>query len=168
MPQDRIIAGAAEDACGLNERASILGELHQFERAMTVDSLSEAIRLLESDCFDDLTAEHIRQVGEYRPIQVGEERFFERAWSRGKEVAAALGFAQYVGPEAVREDLVRLLENLAEYRGTWVEKRVPPCGGTTRSGQRGARGGGPGAATSASPRACRGTPPRRREPGQRC
>lgn len=113
MPQERNVAGAAKDACEPGERSSILGELHEFERAMTVASLSEAVRLLESDCFDDLTAEHIREVGEYRPIQLGDERFFEKAWSRGKEVAAALGFAQYLGPEAVREDLARLLENLA-------------------------------------------------------
>jgi hypothetical protein len=80
---------------------------------MTVASLSEAIRLLESDCFDDLTAEQIWEVGEYRPIQLGDRCFFEKAWSRGKEVAAALGLAQHLGPEAVREDLVRLLETLA-------------------------------------------------------
>ncbi len=51
-------------------------------------------------------------MGEYRPIQLGEERFFEKAWSRGKEVAAALGFAQHLGPETVREDLVDLRASL--------------------------------------------------------
>ena len=65
----------------------MLAELHSFERALTEASLSEAIRLLESDRFEELTAAHIRDVGEYRPIQLGEERFFEKAWSRGKEVA---------------------------------------------------------------------------------
>jgi hypothetical protein len=95
-----------------SKRASMLAELHKFERALTVASLSEAIRLLESDRFEELTAAQIREVGEYRPIQLGEERFFEKAWSRGKEVAAALGFAQHLGTEAVRKDLVGLRASL--------------------------------------------------------
>ena len=77
MLAEGIVAGAAEDAHGVNEPASLLEELRRFEQAMTVASLSEAIRLLESDCFDDPTAEHIREVGEYRPIQLGDKRFFE-------------------------------------------------------------------------------------------
>ena len=95
-----------------SKRALMLAELHKFERALTVASLSEAIRLLESDRFEELTAAQIREVGEYRPIQLGEERFFERAWTRGKEVAAALGFAQHLGREAVREDLLGLRASL--------------------------------------------------------
>lgn len=95
-----------------SKRASMLAELHGFERALTVASLSEAIRLLESDRFEELTAADIREVGEYRPIQLGEERFFEKAWSRGKEVAAALGLAQHLGPETVREDLLGLRASL--------------------------------------------------------
>jgi hypothetical protein len=100
------------------KRASMLGELHEFERAFTVASLSEAIRLLESDRFEELTAAQIREVGEYRPIQLGEERFFEKAWSRGKEVAAALGFAQHLGPETVRKDLLGLRATLLGADGT--------------------------------------------------
>ena len=95
-----------------SKRASMLAELHGFERALNVASLSEAIRLLESDRFEELTAAHIREVGEYRPIQLGEERFFEKAWSRGKEVAAALGFAQHLGPKTVRQDLMDLRDSL--------------------------------------------------------
>jgi hypothetical protein len=93
-------------------RASLLAELHEFERGLNVASLSEAIRLLESELFDDLTAAQIREVGEYRPIQLGEERFFDKAWTRGKEVAAALGFARHLGPEAVRKDLLGLRASL--------------------------------------------------------
>ena len=95
-----------------SKRVSMLAELHKFERALTVASLSEAIRLLESDRFVELTSAHIREVGEYRPIQLGEERFFEKAWTRGKEVAAALGFAQHLGPEPVRKDLLDLRGSL--------------------------------------------------------
>jgi hypothetical protein len=95
-----------------SKRASMLAELHKFERALTVASLSGAIRLLESDCFEELSDAQIREVGEYRPIELGEERFFEKAWSRGKEVAAALGLARHLGPEAVRKDLVGLRASL--------------------------------------------------------
>jgi hypothetical protein len=94
------------------KRASMLDELHKLERVLSVASLSEVIRLLESERFEELTAAQIREVGEYRPIELGEERFFEKAWSRGKEVAAALGFAQQLGREAVRKDLVRLRSSL--------------------------------------------------------
>lgn len=90
----------------------MLAELHQCERALTVASLSETIRLLESDRFEELTAAQIREVGEYRPIRLGEERFFEKAWTRGKEVAAALGFAQQLGPAPVRKDLLDLRGSL--------------------------------------------------------
>ena len=95
-----------------SNRASMLAELHKLERVLSVASLSEVIRLLESERFEELTAAQIREVGEYRPIEFGEERFFEKAWSRGKEVAAALGFAQHLGPETVREDLVGLRASL--------------------------------------------------------
>jgi len=39
-------------------------------------------------------------------------RFFERAWSRSKAAAAALGFALLLGTEAVREDLLALAGSL--------------------------------------------------------
>jgi len=94
------------------KRASMLDELHKFERVLSLASLSEVIRLLESERFEELTAAQIREVGEYRAIELGEERFFEKAWSRGKEVAAALGFAQHLGREAVRKDLVGLRSSL--------------------------------------------------------
>ena len=94
------------------KRALMLAELHKFERLLSVASLSEAIRLLESERFEELTAAQIREVGEYRPIELGEERFFEKAWSRGKEVAAALGLAQQLGREAVWKDLVGLRSSL--------------------------------------------------------
>jgi hypothetical protein len=96
-----------------SRRASMLVELHQLERALTVASLSEAIRLLESDRFEELTDAQIREVAEYRPIRLGGERFFEKAWTRGKEVAAALGFARQLGPEAVRKDLLGLQASLS-------------------------------------------------------
>lgn len=83
-------------------------ELREFERTLSERSLTEALRLLDSPHFDQLTPEQIRDVSEYRPIEIAGERFFERAWSRSKEAGAMLGFARLLGADAVRADLRRL------------------------------------------------------------
>ncbi len=83
-------------------------ELHQLERALTEASLAEALRVLESPRFEELTEQQVREVSEYRPIEIAGERFFERAWSRSKEAGAALGFARLLGADSVRADLERL------------------------------------------------------------
>ncbi len=89
-------------------RNALRQELRTLERDLTGPSLAEALRLLESPHFGSLTDAHIRAVGEYRPIEVVGERFFERAWSRSKEAAAMLGFARLLGADLVRHDLCRL------------------------------------------------------------
>jgi hypothetical protein len=86
-------------------RRRLRDELRSFERALTPAALAEALRLLESPSASQLTERHVREVAEYRPIELAGERFFERAWSRSKEAAAALGFALQLGPEAVCRDL---------------------------------------------------------------
>jgi hypothetical protein len=83
-------------------------ELREFERSLSERALAEALRLLDSPHFDQLTPEQIRDVSEYRPIEIAGERFFERAWSRSKEAGAMLGFARLLGADAVRADLRRL------------------------------------------------------------
>ena len=89
-------------------------ELRSFQSHLTAPSLAEALRLLESPRAEELTEQHVREVGEYRPIELSGERFFERAWSRSKEAAATLGFALLLGTDAVREDLLRLAATLGE------------------------------------------------------
>jgi len=88
-------------------------ELRSFQKELTEASLSEALRLLESPLAGELTERHVREVAEYRPIELAGERFFERAWSRSKEVAAALGFALLLGTDVVREDLLALAASLS-------------------------------------------------------
>ena len=83
-------------------------ELRSFQSLLTEAALTESLRLLESPRFEDLTEQHVREVGEYRPIEIGGERFFERAWSRSKEAAATLGFALLLGADAVIEGLRQL------------------------------------------------------------
>jgi hypothetical protein len=92
----------------LKER--LRAELRQLERDFTEPSLTEALRVLESPHFEELTEQHVREVSEYRPIEIAGERFFERAWSRSKEAGAALGFARLLGQENVRADLERLTQ----------------------------------------------------------
>jgi hypothetical protein len=89
-------------------RRQLRGELRSFQSLLTEASLAEALRLLESPLALELTERHVREVAEYRPIELAGERFFERAWSRSKEVAAMLGFALLLGTDPVREDLLRL------------------------------------------------------------
>jgi hypothetical protein len=95
-------------------RKRLREELRGFQKELTEPSLAEALRLLESPHFAKVTAQHVREVAEYRPIEIAGERFFERAWSRSKEVAAALGFALLLGTDAVREDLLALAASMGE------------------------------------------------------
>jgi hypothetical protein len=68
--------------------------------------------LLESDKFCELTGSDIREVANYRGIEIGDECFFHKAFTPGKEAAASLAFAQQLGPELVLDDLQRLRESL--------------------------------------------------------
>lgn len=88
-------------------------ELRSFQCLLTEAALTEALRLLESPLAEGLTNEHVREVAEYRPIELAGERFFERAWTRSKEVAAMLGFAQLLGTEVVRQDLLQLAASVS-------------------------------------------------------
>ncbi len=94
-------------------RQQLRDELRSFEKLLTEPSLAEALRLLESPLVSELTNEHVREVAEYRPIELSGERFFDRAWSRSKDVAATLGFALLLGTDTVREDLLRLAGSLS-------------------------------------------------------
>ena len=89
-------------------RQQLREQLHSFQSLLTEAALAEALRLLESPRFEGLTEAHVREVGEYRPIEIQGERFFERAWSRSKEAAATLGFALLLGADAVIEGLRQL------------------------------------------------------------
>jgi len=88
-------------------------QLHGFQSLLTEAALAEALRLLESPLIEELTHEHVREVAEYRPIELAGERFFERAWTRSKEVSAMLGFAQLLGTDVVRQDLLRLAASVS-------------------------------------------------------
>lgn len=99
-------------------RNALRQELRTLERDLTEPSLAEALRLLESPRFESVTDAHVRAVGEYQPIEVVGERFFERAWSRSKEAAAMLGFARLLGADFVRHDLCRLWGSARETEPT--------------------------------------------------
>jgi hypothetical protein len=89
-------------------RQQLREQLQSFQSLLTEAALAEALRLLESPRFEGLTEQHVREVGEYRPIEIQGERFFDRAWSRSKEVAATLGFALLLGADTVVEGLRQL------------------------------------------------------------
>ena len=89
-------------------RQQLREQLQGFQSLLTEAALAEALRLLESPRFEALTEQHVREVGEYRPIEIQGERFFERAWSRSKEAAATLGFALLLGADVVIEGLRQL------------------------------------------------------------
>ena len=98
-------------------RERLREELRLVERELTEASLAEALRVLESPRFEELTERHVREVSEYRPIELAGERFFERAWSRSKEAGAALGFARLLGADSVRADLARLTAAVRDREG---------------------------------------------------
>jgi hypothetical protein len=92
--------------------------LLRLEEGLNEAAIAETLRLLESGRFPDLTERHVRAVMEYQAIELSGERFFERAWSPGKEAGATLGFALQLGAEVVRDDLLRLRATLGEAVGS--------------------------------------------------
>jgi hypothetical protein len=88
-------------------------ELRTFQSRLNEPGLAEALRLLGSPSVEQLTERHVREVAEYRPIELAGERFFERAWTRSKEAAATLGFALLLGTDTVRQDLLQLATSVS-------------------------------------------------------
>ena len=86
--------------------------LRSWDRQLTLPAIDEAIRLLESDQFQKLTDQQLRCIAEYGAIKFDGERFFEKAFSTGKEVAACLACAREAGSTAVLEDLASLRATL--------------------------------------------------------
>jgi hypothetical protein len=87
---------------------ALLAELHTWERKLVLQSLSEAVRLIESEKVAKLTAQHLHAIAEYGSIWIDEEVFFDKAFSSGKEVAACLAVAMEIGWQEARDDIVRL------------------------------------------------------------
>ena len=96
-------------------------DLRQLQRDLTEAALAEALRLLESPCFEELTEQQVREVAEYRAIEIAGERFFQPAFSRSKEAGAMLGFARLLGADSVREDLERLRGSIRPAAIEWRE-----------------------------------------------
>jgi hypothetical protein len=85
----------------------LLAELHNWERQLVVQSLNEAIRLMQSKKAEKLTAHHLHAIAEYGAIQIDEEVFFAKAFTSGKDVAACLGLAMQIGWQEALDDIVR-------------------------------------------------------------
>ena len=111
-----------------NERRLRIEELHALLAAARLPSLGEVIRLIESDRFEALTARHICDVGNYRAIELGDERFFHRAFTAGKEAAASLVFARDLGRDLVLGDLRRLRASLGVEAASAPTTRGDPPG----------------------------------------
>lgn len=96
---------------------TLRAELRSCQHGLTEPALGEALRLLGSPRVRELTERHVREVAEYRPIELAGERFFERAWTRSKEAGAMLGFALLLGAETVRRELLALAATLGRASG---------------------------------------------------
>ena len=94
-------------------RESMLAHLHELEAKLNVRALDELIRMIESEKFRELTCEHIQTVGQYSPIEINGERFFDKAFTTGKEVAGSLGYARHIGRRRALSDLIGLRASLA-------------------------------------------------------
>lgn len=79
-------------------------------------ALQELIRLISSERFVFLSEEQIHKVGDYHPIEVEGEVFFNKPLSTGKEVATVLRIAWRLGRHAVRREL-------HDFALEWVELR---------------------------------------------
>ena len=85
--------------------AALLDELHRFEWSALAPALCETVRLLESGKFDRLSDSDLNEIANYRSVEIDDELFFDRAFTPGKEAAASLAFARYLGIDAVLKDL---------------------------------------------------------------
>lgn len=79
--------------------------LHELEKSLPLAAVEELIRLIRSPHFLALTPRQIRSIGDYDCIEIEGTRYFERAFSPGKEAASALALAQLIGPNPVLDDL---------------------------------------------------------------
>jgi hypothetical protein len=86
----------------------MLDELHALEWSALTPALCETVRLLESDKFECLSDSDLHEIANYRAVELEDDVFFERAFTPGKEAAATLAFARYLGRETVLGDLHRL------------------------------------------------------------
>jgi hypothetical protein len=89
-------------------RKSLIRYLHEFELQLRPAALEELIRLLRSSHFDVLTPAQIRDVAEYQTIEIEGERYFERAFSPGKETSSSLDLARMIGRDESLADLIDL------------------------------------------------------------
>lgn len=87
------------------DRDALLEELHRFEWSALAPALCETVRLLESGKFDQLSDSDLNEIANYRAVELDDEVFFHRAFTSGKEAAASLAFARYLGIDAVLDDL---------------------------------------------------------------
>ena len=92
----------------------LLRLLHDAELQLTGAAVEELIRLVRSPHFHAVTAEQIRSIGEYETIEVEGERYFERAFSPGKETSSSLALARMIGRDEMLEDLIDLRDSLVE------------------------------------------------------
>ena len=84
-------------------------------------ALLELIRMASSGRLNFTSHDDIVAVGEYHPISVAGEAFFEEPWSTGPDVATVLHLAWSLGHDVVRKELVNFAAEWAEY-----EKMFPP------------------------------------------
>jgi hypothetical protein len=62
-----------------------------------------------------LTGQHIHCIAEYDAITIDGERFFDKAFSSGKEVAACLAFAMEIGWLEALDDMMRFRVTVLGY-----------------------------------------------------
>ena len=104
---DAIHAQRSGQVSNHTSKKRLLRELHSWERQLVLQSLNEAIRLMESKKVEKLTDRHLHAIAEYEAIRIDEEVFFDKAFTSGKEVAACLAFAMEIGWQEALDDFVR-------------------------------------------------------------
>ncbi len=90
------------------EKSGLVSLLHELEQRLPLVAVEELIRLVASPHFHAVTDREVRSISEYDCIEIEGERYFERAFSPGKEAASSLALARWIGPERVLADLRQL------------------------------------------------------------
>ena len=87
------------------DKPSLSRKLDLLLIQLETPSISEAIRFIESDKFALVTEEDFTEIGNYHTVNIDGELFFDKAFSRGKEIVKFLRAAKEGQVELVLKKL---------------------------------------------------------------
>jgi len=99
------IEGMSVDPLQKGSNEEVVKKINSFILNLNEASVNEAVRLIESGKFNSVNRDNFTEIGNYHPIEINGEKFFDKAFSTGKEVALILRFAEQNNEKYVLKEL---------------------------------------------------------------